>query len=202
MRPETICEQSDPSTDKSLPSPKPPSPRGSNGRQQLDALFSIAYEELRRLATAMKRSHPAATTTPSGLVNATWLRLARSLKLPLESELHCKHTVAQAMRHLLVEAARRRNAQKRGGQGVVHFMAFDEGLGVPVSCDKEVLVLHTALKKLARVNPRHAAMIECRFFGGMNVAETASFLKVAPTTVDRDWRAAKAWLASEIRRNR
>jgi RNA polymerase sigma factor (TIGR02999 family) len=166
-------------------------------RQNLDALFSAAYEELRRLALMVKRSHPGATTSPSSLVHAVWLRLAHSLKLTPRSELHFKRIAAQAMRHVLVEAARRRNAQKRGGADMI--VSFDDALDVPISSSKEVLILHTALERLAQVNPRHALMIECRFFGGLNVDDTATILGVSPKTIDRDWRAVKAWLATEIR---
>lgn len=166
-------------------------------RQDLDALFSAAYEELRRLASMVKRSHPGATTSPSSLVHAVWLRLAHSLKLTPQSELHFKRIAAKAMRHLLVETARRRNALKRGGADIV--LSFDDALDVPMSIPREILAVHAALEKLGQLSSRHAALIECRFFGGLSVEETATVLGVSAKTVDRDWRAAKAWLATEIR---
>jgi RNA polymerase sigma factor (TIGR02999 family) len=160
----------------------------------------MAYEELRRLASSVKRSHPNATANPSSLVNAAWLRLASSLKISPQSELHFRRIAAQAMRQILVEAARRRTAHKRGGNEPI--LSFDDALGVAVSCDREVLAVHAALEELAKCNPRQAEIIECRFFGGMEVLEVAETLGISAKTVDRDWRAAKAWLASRIRERR
>jgi len=167
-------------------------------RQALDSLFSIAYEELRRLARSVKYSGPKATITPSTLVNEAWLKLAKASKLTLSSELHFKNVAAQAMYQILVEAARRRAASKRGG--AARFVTFDESLGVPACCERDVLALHEALEELGRMNPRQATLVKSRYFGGLGVAETAALLGVSEKTIDRDWRAAKAWLASEIRR--
>ncbi len=101
------------------------------------------------------------------------------------------------MRQLLVESARRRNSQKRGGPGAI--VTFDEALGQPASCEADILKLDVALEELARLNPRHAVMVESRFFGGLDVGETAELLEISEATVLRDWRAAKAWLAHELR---
>ena len=81
-------------------------------------------------------------------------------------------------------------------------MAFDEALDHPQSCEDDVLRLDAALDELARLNPRHAVMVESRFFGGLDVAETAELLEVSEATVLRDWRAVKAWLANELRQER
>lgn len=102
------------------------------------------------------------------------------------------------MRQVLIEAARRRQAEKRGGKGAV-FVTFDEALETPVSTDDELLALDGALEELARLNPRQAQMVEGRFFGGLDVAETAQLLDVSEATVLRDWRAARAWLAVQLR---
>jgi len=163
-------------------------------------LFSVAYEELRRLAASVRRSDANATVSPSTLVNAAWLRLANSPRLAPQSELHFKRIAVQAMRRILVEAARRRRAHKRGGCGAIQFVPFDDSVSAPVSCDSDLLALDAALEELARVNPRQAALIEIRFFGGLAVAEIGELLGISPATVDRDWRAAKAWLASKLRR--
>ena len=167
-------------------------------RQALDSLFSIAYEELRRLARSVKYSGPKATITPSALVNEAWLKLAKASKLSVSSELHFKNVAAQAMYQILVEAARRRTASKRGGAAV--FVTFDKSIGVAACCERDVLALHAALEELNRMNPRQATLVKSRYFGGLGVAETAALLGVSEKTIDRDWRAAKAWLASEIRR--
>jgi RNA polymerase sigma factor (TIGR02999 family) len=102
------------------------------------------------------------------------------------------------MRQVLVEAARRRNAIKRGGDGVV-FVTLDESLAQGLAGPSEVLALDAALESLARLHPRQAEMVECRFFGGLDVVETAALLEVSEATILRDWRAAKAWLAKEIK---
>jgi RNA polymerase sigma factor (TIGR02999 family) len=105
------------------------------------------------------------------------------------------------MRQVLVEAARRRYARKRGGKDAV-FVTFDESLGDGAQWAGDLLGLDAALEGLARFQPRQALMVESRFFGGLDVAETAELLGVSEATVLRDWRAAKAWLARELRQPR
>jgi len=168
-------------------------------RQALDQLFSVTYEELRRLASSVRRGDPSATLSPTALVNEAWLKLADSRQLATTSKLHFKRIAARAMRQLLVEAARRRNAGKRGG-GVEVTIIFDESLQAPPSGSRHLLQLDRALDDLARMNPRQAVMVESRFFGGLDVPEIANLLSVSEATVLRDWRAAKAWLAHELQR--
>lgn len=168
-------------------------------RATLDQLFSLAYEELRRLAASVLRDHATASLSPTGLVNEAWLRLANSKGISPTSRLHFKRIAARAMRQILVEAARRRHAAKRGGAAMV-VVTFDEALGGSVEADDEhLLALDGALDDLAQLHPRQAAMVESRFFGGLDVAETATLLGVSEATVLRDWRAARAWLARELR---
>lgn len=167
-------------------------------RTQLDHLFSVTYEELRRLAASVRSGDPKATLNPTALVHEAWLKLANSPRLACASKLHFKRIAARAMRQLLVESARRRHSQKRGGPQAA-FVLFDEAEGLPLSYDEEVLRLDSALEELARLNPRHAVMVESRFFGGMEISETAELLAVSEATILRDWRAAKAWLAHELR---
>jgi RNA polymerase sigma factor (TIGR02999 family) len=168
-------------------------------RRALDHLFSVTYEELRRLASAVRRDDPSATLNPTALVNEAWLKLADSPNLASTSPLHFKRIAARAMRQVLIEAARRRNAGKRGG-GDVALVTFDDSLEEIATTSGELLALDEALDELARVNPRQAQMVESRFFGGLDVAETAQLLEVSEATVLRDWRAAKAWLAHELHR--
>jgi RNA polymerase sigma factor (TIGR02999 family) len=167
-------------------------------RQALDYLFSIAYEELRRLASSVRRGDPSATLSPTALVNEAWLKLAKSPDVAATSHLHFKRIAARAMRQLLVDAARRRNSDKRGG-GAELTVTFDEAFQQKPSSSGEVLALNNALDSLARMNPRQAVMVESRFFGGLDIPETAALLNVSEATVLRDWRAAKAWLAHELR---
>lgn len=166
-------------------------------RADLDYLFSVTYEELRRLASTVRRGDPSATLNPTALVNEAWLKLASYPQASNTSRLHFKRIAARAMRQVLVEAARRCNAGKRGGRGP-NFVTFDEST-VGVACERELLGLDTALDELARIEPRQAMMVESRFFGGFEVAEIAEFLEVSEATILRDWRAAKAWLAHTLK---
>ena len=166
-------------------------------RQALNELFSVTYEELRRLAGSVRRDDPGATLSPTALVNEAWLKLADSPALARTSPLHFKRIAARAMRQVLIEAARRRHARKRGG-GVVP-VTFDDGLQETPASGEDLLALDATLEDLARINPRQAMMVESRFFGGLGVAEIAQLLEVSEATVLRDWRAARAWLARELR---
>ena len=170
--------------------------RPGSQRRALDELFTAAYEELRRLASAVRRDDPHATISPTALVNEAWLKLADSPAVTATSPLHFKRIAARAMRQVLVEAARRRNAGKRGGGTAV--VTFDDALRDLTTAD-DVLGLDAALEALAAIAPRQAQMVEARFFGGLDVVETATLLDVSEATVLRDWRAAKAWLARELR---
>jgi RNA polymerase sigma factor (TIGR02999 family) len=167
----------------------------------LEELFSVAYEELRRLASMVRRDDRHSTMSPTTLVNEAFLKLAGAPRFKAHSPLHFKRIAARAMRQVLVEAARRRQADKRGGGSLV-FVTFDESLGEQVTSAGDLLALDAALEGLGRLHPRQAEMVELRFFGGFDVTETAELLDVSEATVLRDWRAAKVWLAKEIRAGR
>jgi RNA polymerase sigma-70 factor, ECF subfamily len=167
-------------------------------RQALDRLFSVTYEELRRLASSVRRGDPAATLNPTALVNEAWIKLAKSPEIGASSQLHFKRIAARAMRQVLIEAARRRNADKRGG-GVDVTVSFEDSFQKAPSTGEDLLRLDRALDELAKMSPRQATLVESRFFGGLDIPETASLLNVSEATVLRDWRAAKAWLAHELR---
>jgi RNA polymerase sigma factor (TIGR02999 family) len=181
----------------------PPSPPGghadapSGDRRNLDEVFSVAYEELRRLAASVRRRESHVTLNPTALVNEAWIKLASNPKLAQTSLPHFKRIAARAMRQVLVEAARRRSARKRGGPHAV-FVTFDESVGAAAWAD-DVVELDAALERLASLNPRQAQLVESRFFGGLDVPETARLLGVSEATAQRDWRAARAWLSSELR---
>lgn len=170
-------------------------------RQALDHLFSVTYEELRRLASSVRRHDPSATLSPTALVNEAWLKLADSPWVASTSRLHFKRVAARAMRQVLIEAARRRNASKRGGAGAL-VVTYDDSLGETETCAEDLLALDEAMEELSRIHPRQAMMVESRFFGGLDIIETAELLGVSEATIQRDWRAAKAWLALELRRVR
>lgn len=177
----------------------PPSP-------EIDRLFSAAYDELRRLAASVRRRDPGMTLSPTALVHEAWLKLASSPPSVLVSRLHFKRVAARAMRQVLVDAARRRKADKRGAGAP--FVTLDEsavaggplpGHGPTASADA-VLAVDEALRAFERASPRQAAVVEHRFFGGLELAEIAELLGVSEATVLRDWRTARAWLAAELRR--
>ncbi len=170
-------------------------------KQTLDYLFSVTYEELRRLASTVKRSDASSTLNPTALVNEAWLKLVKSPPFETTSRLHFKRIAARAMRQVLIEAARRRNAGKRGG-GELAVAVLDISVGEAAFADQDVLALEDALQELEQLEPRQARLVESRFFGGMDVVETAELLEVSEATVHRDWRAAKAWLKHRLSKHR
>ena len=178
---------------------EPGEPR--DDRRALDDLFSVTYEELRRLAYSVRRSDRSASLNPTALVNEAWLKLAKSPRFAATSRLHFKRIAARAMRQVLIEAARRRSSGKRGGKGLA-VVTFDESREQTTSWGEDLLAHDSALEELARVQPRHAMMVEARFFGGFDIQETAELLGLSEATILRDWRAAKAWLGHQLRRSR
>jgi len=170
----------------------------SRQRRALDELYSATYEELRRLAASVRRGSPGLTISPTTLVNEAWAKLAATPAVAATSPLHFKRIAARAMRQVLVEAARRKYARKRGGRAVA-FVTLDESAPAG-STPGDILALDDALEELARIEPRQAHIVECRFFGGLDVAETARLLDISEATVLRDWRVVKAWLARALRR--
>ena len=175
-----------------------PSGRAARPTGALDDLFNATYAELRQMASSVSRHEAGVTLSPTALVNEAWLKLSRSGALGVNSRAHFRRVAARAMRQVLVEAARRRRAGKRGGGGVL--VTFDEALHATTTEADELLALDEALDELARLHPRQAMMVESRFFGGLEVAEIAELLEISEATVLRDWRAARAWLARELRR--
>ena len=170
----------------------------SDERRKVDELFSATYEELRRLASTVRRHDPSATLNPTALVNEAWLKLAVSPNFRSLSPLHFKRIAARAMRQVLVDAARRRNSQKRGSGGML--VTLDGSSVAAVSVGHELIALDGVLDELEKMNPRQASMVEARFFGGMETGEIATLLEVSEATILRDWRVAKAWMARELRR--
>lgn len=171
-------------------------------REALNELFSVTYEELRRLASTVKRNDPSATFTPTALVNEAWLKLAKSPRFATTSPVHFKRIAARAMRQVLVEAARRRLSSKRGGDGGVTFAVVGDVAAQTALGREELLALEDALQELERLEPRQALLVESRFYGGLDVAETAVLLEVSEATVHREWKVAKAWLNHRLREAR
>ena len=164
---------------------------------RLQELFTVVYQELRRMARAMKW-FDGSPTTPTAIVHEAYIKLAAADTIRVESELHFKHLVVLAMRRILWDAARRRRADKNGGKDFL-LVSLDE-TREPVSLqDHEVSVLFDGLDDLARTAPRLAAIVEHKVIGGWSHAEIASFLGLSETTVKREWRAARAWLMRYLR---
>jgi len=163
----------------------------------LEELLPLVHQELRRLARRyMFGERPGHTLQTTALVNEAYLRLVNSRQVNWQNRAHFFAISAQLMRRILVDHARARGYQKRGGG--VPKVTLDEMLMGPQEKGHDLVALDYALKALAEVDPRKSKVVELRFFGGLSVEETAKLLKVSPDTVLRDWRLAKAWLSREI----
>jgi len=160
-------------------------------------LFSLVYRELRRLAhRSMLQENPGNTLQTTALVNEAYLRLIDRKRANCQNRAHFFGFSAQVMRHILVDLARSKNYQKRGGE--VRKITLHEGLVMSPLKDGTMVPLDDALKALDEVDARKSKVVELRFVGGMSVEETAEVLKVSQDTVMRDWRLAKAWLWREL----
>jgi len=163
----------------------------------LDRLFPLVHDDLRTIAARLLRHEaPGHTLQPTDLVHEAYLRLAGGPSATPEDRAHFLAIAARAMRHLLVDHARRRRAAKRGG-GASPVRITNEQVGVDLSFD-ELLALDDALDRLGALDPRLRQVVECRFFGGLTEPETAQALGVTTRTVQRDWARARAWLYSEL----
>jgi RNA polymerase sigma factor (TIGR02999 family) len=161
-----------------------------------EAFFIAAYDELRRLAHFQRRGERSNTLNTTGLVHEAFLRLADAPTMRGYSRAHLKGVVAQVMRRFLVDAARRRNAQKRGGAEVA--ITFDEEVYRKPVRGEQIEALDAALKVLETIEPRQVRVVELRFFSGLTVEETAEVLGVSRSTVENDWRLVRAWLMSQL----
>jgi RNA polymerase sigma factor (TIGR02999 family) len=160
-------------------------------------LIPRVYEELRRLAHAQLRGERRHHTLQTAeLVHETYVRLVDSSRVQWQSRAHFLAVAAQSMRRILVDAARARQAQKRGGDQIRVEMDVAVSLGGDPNLD--LVALDDALKALAAADERRSRVVELRFFGGLSVEETAMALDVSPETVMRDWKVAKAWLFKQL----
>jgi RNA polymerase sigma factor (TIGR02999 family) len=170
-------------------------------RESFDEQFSLVYEELRRLAMRVLRQEQNGRLTPTTLVHEAWIKLAHSPQVADTTPLHFRRIAARAMRQVLVEAARRRNAlRRRDGEILVTFDDSLPGIGA-LANPRDLLALDSALEGLGRISERQARLVEGRFFGGLEISELAVLLEISESTVSREWRSARAWLAVEIRRS-
>jgi RNA polymerase sigma factor (TIGR02999 family) len=164
----------------------------SGDRGAIDELFQAVYTELQSIAHGQRlRWQGDETLNTTALVHEAYLKLVRQ-DVDWQGRAHFYAVAATAMRHILVNYAERRLAAKRGG-GIPH-VPLDEANPVPAEGAEDLLALNEALEKLGRLNERQSRVVECRFFGGLGIRETAQALGVSPATVERDWALASAWL--------
>jgi len=170
---------------------------GSGDKTALEKLLPLVERELRRLAHSyMRRENPDHTLQTTALVNEAYLRLIDQSRTHWQNRAHFFGIAAQIMRRILLNYARDQHRAKRGGNAVQ--VSLSQVAIVSAERSLELLALDLALQRLAEVDERKSRVVELRYFGGLDVEETAEVLKVSPVTVMRDWKFAKAWLAREM----
>jgi RNA polymerase sigma-70 factor (ECF subfamily) len=169
--------------------------RWNNGdAQALKELLGLVHDELRRLAGSLLRhERPDHTLQPTELVHEAYLRLEGLQEMSFEGRRHFYGAAAQAMRRILVDHARQRHADKRGGPEA-HRVPLDAILNLPVDLRLDFVRVDEALTELAEVAPDKARVVELRYFAGLSIQETADVMQIAPATVKRHWTFARAWL--------
>jgi RNA polymerase sigma factor (TIGR02999 family) len=175
----------------------------SGDRDALDQLFALLYDELRELARRQRqRWRGDFTLNTTALVHEAYLKLVGQARVGAESRAHFRGVAAKVMRHILCDHARNRRTKKRGGG--LEALRLDESQARPAgtaSSDPHadmLVALDDALRRLERLDPRQGQVVECRFFGGLTIEETATAIGVSPRTVKRDWVVAQAWLHREM----
>ena len=180
----------------------PPAPRSEAVRNKAEALLPLVYDELRRIAADyLRQDRPDHTLQPTALVHEAFLKLARNSNADWRDESHFRAVAAMAMRQILVDHARSRNAGKRGGDrlritlshaGVDAVTGDDDGLAF------DVLALDEAMHELETIDQRRARVVELHFFGGLTFRDAANLLDIAPKTAESDWYFARAWLRKRL----
>ena len=169
-------------------------------RQALDALLPLVYGEMRAVAArALRGERGDHTLEPTALVHEAYLRMVGGENVPWQNRAHFLGCAARVMRNILVDHARARRAEKRGGGG--HKVTLTDALGLAEERDLDLVALDDALRGLAAVDPELARVVELRYFGGLNEEEVAEVLGVSERTVRRGWTMAKAWLRREMLRS-
>jgi len=166
--------------------------------EAIDKIWPLVYDELRSLAhNELRRERKGHTLNTTALVHEAYLKM---IKHPPEGEWDGRHhffgIAARAMRQILVNYAKKKSRKKRGGKQTP--VEFEEGIYLTEEKAEEIVALDEALEQLEKINERQAKVIECRYFAGYNIEETADILDVSPATVKRDWTIAKAWLYRQI----
>lgn len=170
---------------------------GRGRREALEELVPLLYDDLRRLAAAHMRREPAGhSLQPTALVHEAYVRLVEQRQAGWVSRAHFFGAAAGVMRRILVDMARTRRAEKRGGQLTRVTLAEDVAADGPTEID--VLALHQSLERMATFSPRQERIVELRYFGGLTIEETAAVLGISDATVVREWTIAKAWLRAAL----
>jgi RNA polymerase sigma factor (TIGR02999 family) len=165
--------------------------------EAFERLMELVYDDLRRIAAwQLQTERPGHTLQPTALVHEAYLKLAGQNPVEWQNKAHFFALAAQVMRHILVDHARARQRDKRGGGQVS--VALDEALKLSHPSEPGLVELDEALSMLARQDARKSRIVELRYFGGLSIEETAEVLGISPTTVRREWTLAKAWLRREL----
>ena len=165
--------------------------------QALERLVPLVYPELRRMARRqMARENPNHTLQTSALINEAYLKLIDRQETDWQNRAHFFAVAAQVMRHILIDHARRHLYDKRGG-GAQH-VPLEEAEIIKAERAGELIALDEALRGLAQLDPRRSQIVELKFFAGLSAEEIGEVLSISPATVQREWRAAKAWLCHTI----
>ena len=165
----------------------------SGDSDAVDDLFRAVYDELRRIAHGQRRRwHGDETMDTTALVHEAYLKLVKQDEVDWHDRAHFYAVAATAMRHILTNYAERRLAAKRGG-GSPH-IPLDEANPISEEGAEDLLALNEALERLGEIDPRQSRVVECRFFAGLGIRETAEALGVSHATIERDWALASAWL--------
>ena len=173
---------------------------GAGDEDALDSLMSLVYPEMRLIARQHLRRQSAGYTLESAaLANEAYLKLLQAGGINCESRVHFLALCSQITRRILVDHARRRESLKRGGD-IVH-VPIEDAIASAEAHGIEMLALHEALLALASTDPRKARVVECRYFGGLTIEETAEALGISTKTAKRDWQMAKAWLFKALNRS-
>lgn len=163
----------------------------------LASLYEVVYAELKLLARVVRRNDPSETLNTTALVHEAYEKLLPAQIATVENRSHFLRLAARAMRFVVVDGARKRKAEKRGGN--LNRVTLDEEIQAGTVDPSSIVAVEDALSQLEKVDVRKARVVECRFFAGLTAAETAQALDISVPTVQRDWRAARAWLAAELK---
>jgi RNA polymerase sigma factor (TIGR02999 family) len=173
--------------------------RWSGGDQAaLEKLMPLVYRELRRLASNyLRRERKEHTLQPTALVNEAYLRLVDQRDGKWQNRAHFYGIAAQLMRRILVDHAREKQAEKRGGPDQQR-LSITSAQDLATEPDLDLLALHEALEELKAIDPQQERIVELKFFGGLSIEETAEVMKLGHATVERDWKMARAWLRRKL----